>query len=49
MLLDYPNDLSRTEGALVKEIDKRSIAKLFDVSPNPLYAWLMVRRPVVIK
>lgn len=32
-----------------KKTDKRSIAKLLDVSPNTLYAWLKVRRPVVIK
>jgi len=30
---------------LAKKIDKRSIAKLLDVSPNTLYAWLKVRRP----
>jgi DNA invertase Pin-like site-specific DNA recombinase len=29
---------------LEKKIDKRSIAKLLDVSPNTLYAWLKVRR-----
>lgn len=29
-----------------KKIDKRSIAKLMDVSPNILYVWLQVRRPV---
>jgi transposase-like protein len=31
---------------LEKKIDKRSIAKLLDVSPNTLYVWLKVRRPV---
>jgi hypothetical protein len=36
MHLDYPNDLSRTEEALAKEIDTRSSAKLLDVSPNTL-------------
>jgi DNA invertase Pin-like site-specific DNA recombinase len=30
---------------MAKGIDKRSIAKLLDVSPNTLYAWLKVRRP----
>lgn len=30
---------------LAKKIDKRAIAKLLDVSPNTLYAWLKVRRP----
>jgi len=30
---------------LAKKIDKRTIAKLLDVSPNTLYAWLMFRRP----
>jgi hypothetical protein len=29
---------------LEKKIDKRSIAKLLDVSPNMLYVWLKVRR-----
>ena len=35
---------ARTKEALAKGIDKRSIAKLLDVSPNTLYAWLKVRR-----
>ena len=30
---------------LAKGIDKRSVAKLLDVAPNTLYAWLKVRRP----
>ena len=30
---------------LAKKIDKRAIAKLLDVSPNTLYAWLKARRP----
>lgn len=30
---------------LVKRLPKRSIAKLLDVAPNTLYAWLKVRRP----
>jgi transposase-like protein len=47
MRLDYPNDLSRTKEALAKKNDKRSIAKLLDVSPNTLYGWLKVRRPSV--
>jgi hypothetical protein len=49
MRLDYPNDLSRIKEALAKKIDKRSIAKLLDVSPNTLYACLKVRGLVVIK
>lgn len=49
MRLDYPDDLSRTKEALAKQIDKRSIAKLLDVSPNSLYAWLKVRRPVALE
>jgi len=32
---------------LAKGIDKRAIAKLLDVSPNTLYAWLKVLRPMV--
>ena len=34
---------------LEKKIDKRSIAKLLDVSPNTLYCWLKARRPVVLE
>jgi len=34
---------------LAKKIDKRSIAKLLDVSPNTLYAWLRVRMLVVLE
>lgn len=49
MRLDYLNDLSRTKEALAKVIDKRSTSKLLDVSPNTLYAWLKVRRPVVLE
>ena len=30
---------------LAKQIDKRAIAKLLDVAPNTLYAWLKARRP----
>jgi hypothetical protein len=30
---------------LSKGIDKRAVAKLLDVAPNTLYAWLKVRRP----
>ena len=33
---------------LAKQIDKRAIAKLLDVSPNTLYAWLKARRPDVV-
>lgn len=29
---------------MAKGIDKRSVAKLLDVAPNTLYAWLKVRR-----
>jgi DNA invertase Pin-like site-specific DNA recombinase len=32
---------------LAKGIDKRAIAKLLDVAPNTLYAWLKARRPAV--
>lgn len=32
---------------MAKGIDKRAIAKLLDVSPNTLYAWLKVRRPAL--
>jgi len=31
-----------------KGIDNRAIAKLLDVAPNTLYAWLKVRRPAVV-
>ena len=31
---------------LAKGLDKRSIAKVLDVSPNTVYAWLKARRPV---
>jgi len=34
---------------LEKKIDKRSIAKLLDVSPNILYCWLKARRPVEVE
>ena len=34
---------------LEKKIDKRSIAKLLDVSPNTLYCWLKARRPVDVE
>ena len=36
----------KIDAYLAKQIDKRAIAKLLDVSPNTLYAWLKVRRPV---
>jgi len=32
-----------------KKIDKRSIAKVLDVSPNTLYGRLKVRRPVKLE
>ena len=35
----------KIDSYLAKNIDKRAIAKLLDVSPNTLYAWLKVRRP----
>jgi DNA invertase Pin-like site-specific DNA recombinase len=35
----------KIDGYLSKGIDKKSIAKLLDVAPNTLYAWLKVRRP----
>jgi hypothetical protein len=49
MRLDYSSDLSRIKEALAKKVDKRSIAKLLDVSPNTLYAWLKVRRLVILE
>ncbi|WP_353132921.1 hypothetical protein [Limnohabitans sp.] len=36
---------SRTKKTLAMGIDKGSIAELWDVSPNTLYAWLKVKRP----
>jgi len=47
LLLDPLAD--KIDSYLAKKIDKRSIAKLLDVSPNTLYAWLKVRRPVVLE
>ena len=41
--LDAHSD--KIDGYLAKSIDKRAIAKLLDVAPNTLYAWLKVRRP----
>ena len=35
----------KIDSYLAKNIDKRAIAKLLDVAPNTLYAWLKVRRP----
>jgi DNA invertase Pin-like site-specific DNA recombinase len=34
----------KIDGYLAKGIDKRAIAKLLDVAPNTLYAWLKSRR-----
>lgn len=34
----------KIDSYLAKGIDKRAIAKLLDVAPNTLYAWLKVRR-----
>ena len=48
MRLDYPDDLSRTKYVLAKQIDRLSIVKLLDVSPNTLYAWLKLRRIVIL-
>jgi hypothetical protein len=39
----------KIDGYLAKEIDKRSIAKLLDVSPNTLYLWLKTRRPAALE
>ena len=39
----------KIDSYLAKKIDKRSIAKLLDVSPNTLYAWLKVRMLVVLE
>jgi DNA invertase Pin-like site-specific DNA recombinase len=35
----------KIDSYLAKGIDKRAIAKILDVAPNTLYAWLKVRRP----
>lgn len=35
----------KIDNYLAKGIDKTAIAKLLDVAPNTLYAWLRVRRP----
>ena len=35
-------------GYLAKGIDKRTVAKLLDVSPNTLYNWLKSRHPEII-
>lgn len=35
----------KIDAYLAKGIDKRAVAKLLDVAPNTLYAWLKVRRP----
>ena len=39
----------KIDSYLKKGIDKRVIAKLLDVAPNTLYAWLKVRRPAIVK
>ena len=39
----------KIDSYLAKKIDKRSIAKLLDVLPNTLYAWLKVQRLVVLE
>ena len=39
---DAPAD--KIDEYLAKGIDKRSVAKLLDIAPNTLYAWLKVRR-----
>jgi hypothetical protein len=39
----------KIDSYLAKKIDNRSIVKLLHVSANTLYAWLKVRRSVVIK
>ena len=36
----------KIDGYLDKGINKVAIAKLLDVSPNTLYEWLKVRRPL---
>lgn len=38
----------KIDSYLVKGIHKRAIAKLLDVAPNTLYAWLKVRRPTPV-
>lgn len=39
----------KIDSYLAKKIDKRPIVKLLDVSPNALYVWLKVKRPVVLE
>lgn len=39
----------KIDSHVAKKIDKLSIAKLLDVSPYTLYAWLRVLRPVVLE
>ena len=46
MCLDKYAD--KIDDYLAKKIEKSAIAKLLDVSPNTLYAWLKARRPVVV-
>jgi DNA invertase Pin-like site-specific DNA recombinase len=38
----------KIDSYLAKHIDKRAIAKLLDVAPNTLYAWLKVRRSTTL-
>lgn len=42
--LRLDKDSAKIDAFLSKGIDKRSVAKLLDVAPNTLYAWLKARR-----
>jgi transposase-like protein len=44
--LKLDKHVDKIDGYLAKGINKVAIAKLLDVSPNTLYEWLKVRRPV---
>jgi len=47
--LRLDDSADKIDAYLTKGIDKRAIAKLLDVAPNTLYAWLKVRRPAPVK
>jgi hypothetical protein len=44
--LHVAKNADKIDGYLDKGINKVAIAKLLDVSPNTLYEWLKVRRPI---
>jgi DNA invertase Pin-like site-specific DNA recombinase len=47
--LRLDDSADKIDAYLTKGIDKRAIAKLLDVAPNTLYAWLKARRPAPVK